>query len=319
MSREAAGNEEIAESGELASPASPAGAPSHASPHHPAAPARSGSAGRPGSPAASAPASAPSDGATCSSMSDLGQGTPMLDQANAASSAQVNLSYTLLPARKSLCIKAYLQQTPSGMSLIDISRICCCLQAAEPADVNSTGDAVPAALKNFTKEGTQAAASVATTVDERFGQAPASYSESAKQECAALSFPPHNVYCQAAQHPPDHLQSLDGRKQEVLLLSGCKRACTIVREICTTLRMCWCLQASVHRVRAADNPVEWGAAFAVRAAGDWCRQHYRGVPGQGAVPAPADVPWRCQEGGVISKNQTASGRTDAAANVQHTT
>lgn len=329
MSREAAGYEEIAESGELASPASPAGVPSHASRHHPAAPAQSGSTGRPGSPAASAPACAPSNGATCSSMSYSGQGTPTLDQANAALSAQVNLSYNLLPARKSLCIlcskgvvvlvKASLQQTTSGMSLNAISHIYGCLQAAEPADLNSTGSAVPAALKGFTKEGTQAAASVATTVDERCSQAPASYSESAKQECAALFFPPHNVHCQAAQHPPDHLQSLDGLKQEVLLVSGCKRACTIVREICTTLRMSWCLQASVHRVRAADNPVEWEAAFAVCAAGDGCRQHYRGVPGQGAVPAPADVPWRCQKGGVMSKNQTASGRTDAAANLQHTT
>ena len=177
---------------------------------------------------------------------------------------------------------------------------------------------MPAALKGFTKEGTQAAASVATIIDERCGQAPALRSESAKQECAAPSFPPHTVSCQAAQHPPYHLQSLDGLKQEVLLLSGCKRACTIVHE-CTTLIMCWCLQASVHRVRAADDPVEWGAAFAVRAAGDWCLQHYRGDPGQGAVPAPADVPWRRQKGDVISKNQTASGRTDAAANLQRTT
>lgn len=275
MGREAAGDEDIAESGEVVSPASPAGAPSHGTiiempaptihqrPHTWAARADWAALQRP------APASALSNGATCSSMSDSGQRTPILDQADAAPSAQVHFSYNLLPARKLHSVKASLQHTPSGMSMTAISHIRCCLQAAEPAEVNSTGGAVPAALKGFTKEGTQAAASVATTVDERCGQAPASYTESAKQECAAALFNSTKcVYSSSTPSTGSPLQSLDGLKQEVLILSGCKHACTIVHEICTTLRMCWCLQASVHRVRAADIPVEWEAAFAVPAAGD---------------------------------------------------
>ena len=108
MSREAAGDEDIAESGEVASPASPAGAPSHGTiiecQPTPSISARTTRAARAHWAALQrlAPALAFSNGAICSSMSYSGQRTPMSDQDNAALSAQVNLLYNPLPARKSL-------------------------------------------------------------------------------------------------------------------------------------------------------------------------------------------------------------------------